>query len=269
MSVIREFYQTQGISQSATKLLLASWRGGTKKQYDVYIKRSKFCTERQANRFLPLFVDVLDFLTELYEKGSTYSAINTARSALSSFVLLEDGSSAGKNPLISRLLKGVFQSRAQKPKYTEVWDVQNVLSYLKTLHPVDSLSLKDLSFKFLMLLLLVSGQRGQTILMLGMIVSDNGFFFVIVNHLKQSRPGYHNTQLTFVPFEDSSLCVVTTCKSLRGNQSKLFISYVKPFKEVSRDTLTSWVRQAMAQAGLDVSKFSPNGTQLHIEPLLI
>ena len=210
-------------------------------------------------------------MTELNEKGFTYSVINTARSALSSFVQLDDGSSIGKNPLISRLLKGVFQSRAPKPKYTEVWDVQIVLSYLKTLHPVELLSLKDLSFKFLMLLLLVSGQQGQTIHMLDlndMIVSDNGFTFVIVNHLKQSRPGYHNPQLKLVPFEDSSLCVVTTCeeylkrtKSLRGNQSKLFISYVKPFKEVSRDTLTHWVRQVMAKAGLDVSKFSPHSTR--------
>ena len=168
MSVIREFYQTQGISRSATKLLLASWRGGTKKQYDVYIKKwTKFCAERQANQIHAIVVDVLDFFTELYEKGFTYSAINTARSALSSFVLLDDGSSVGKNPLFSRLLKGVFQSRAPKPKYTEVWDVQIVLSYLRTLHPVDSLSLKDLSFKF-MLLLLVSGQRGQTIHMLAL-----------------------------------------------------------------------------------------------------
>ena len=119
-----------------------------------------------------------------------------------------------------------------------------MLSYLETLHPVELLSLKDLSFKFLMLLLLVSGQRGQTMHMLDlndMIVSDNGFTFVIVNHLKQSRPGYHKPQLKLVPFEDSSLSVVTTCKeylkrtkSLRGNQSKLCISYVKPFKEVSR-----------------------------------
>ena len=101
-----------------------------------------------------------------------------------------------------------------------------------------------------------------------MIVSDYCFTFVIVNHLKQSRTGYHNPQRKLVPFEDSSLCVVTTCKeylnrikSLRGNQSKLFISYVKLFKEVSRDTLTCWVRQVVAKAGLDVSKFFPHGTK--------
>lgn len=70
MSVIREFYETQGVPQSATNLLLASWRGGTKNQYDVYIiKWTKFCAERQADQFLPLVVDVLDFLTELYENG--------------------------------------------------------------------------------------------------------------------------------------------------------------------------------------------------------
>ena len=36
---------------------------------------------------------------------------------------------------------------------------------------------------------------------------------------------------------------------------------MKPFKEVSRDTLICWVRQVMAKAGLDVSKFSPHGTK--------
>ena len=87
----------------------------------MYIKNwTKVCAERQADQFLPLVVDVLDFLTELYEKGFTYSAINTERSALSSFVLLDDGSSVGRNPLFSRLLKGRFQSRAPKSKYTEV-----------------------------------------------------------------------------------------------------------------------------------------------------
>ena len=65
---------------------------------------------------------------------------------MSSLVLLDDGSTISQNPLVSRLLKEVFQSKAPKPKYTEVWDVQVVLSYLKTMHSVDLLSLKELSF---------------------------------------------------------------------------------------------------------------------------
>ena len=122
----------------------------------------------------------LGFLSKLFDQGLTYSAINCARSALSSYVSLDDGSVVGQNPLVCRLLKGVFQSRPPKPKYTEVWDVQVVLTYLATLHPVESLTLKQLTLKLVMLLLLVSGQRGQTIHLLDinhMFVNDAKYTF--------------------------------------------------------------------------------------------
>ena len=67
--------------------------------------------------------------------------------ALSSYVTLDDGSEVGQSPWVCRLLKGVFQSRPPKPKYTEVWDVQVVLTYLAALHPVKSLTLKQLTLK--------------------------------------------------------------------------------------------------------------------------
>ena len=69
---------------------------------------------------------------------------------------------------------------------------QVVLTYLATLQPVESLALKELTFKLVMLLLLVSGQRGQIIHLLdinNMFVSDNKYTFVIPNHLKQSKLG--------------------------------------------------------------------------------
>jgi len=100
----------------------------------------------------------LDFLSELFDQGLTYSAINCARSALSSYMSLDDGSVVGQNPLVCRLLKSVFQSRPPKPKYAEVWDVQMVLAYLATLHSVKPLTLKELTLKLVMLLLLVSGK---------------------------------------------------------------------------------------------------------------
>ena len=39
MSVVRQYYETRGVSKSAVRLLMASWRGGTKKQYPGYIKK--------------------------------------------------------------------------------------------------------------------------------------------------------------------------------------------------------------------------------------
>jgi len=54
----------------------------------------------------------LDFFTPLYEQGLTYSAINTARSALSSYIVLEDGTSLGQHQLVSRQLKGIFSEES-------------------------------------------------------------------------------------------------------------------------------------------------------------
>ena len=101
---------------------------------------------------------VLDFLTLLYQQGLIYSAINTAHSTLSSYITLENGTCVGKNPLVSQLMKGIFQEKPPRPKYTEIWDVSIVLLYLQSLSAVDRLSLKELTLKLLVLILLVSGQ---------------------------------------------------------------------------------------------------------------
>ena len=40
------------------------------------------------------------------------------------------------------------------PKYTEIWDINIVLSYMKSLSPVEKLSLEDLTYKVTILLVL-------------------------------------------------------------------------------------------------------------------
>ena len=143
MSPVWQSIQDRGISEAAAKLIMASWRDGTKKQYSTYItKWQKFCNQRQISHIQPSVVSVLDFLTLLYQQGLTYSAINTARSALSSYITLENGTFVGKHPLVSQLMKGIFQEKPPRPKYPEICDVSIVLSYLQSLSPVDKLSLK-------------------------------------------------------------------------------------------------------------------------------
>ena len=50
------------------------------------------------------------------------------------------------------------------PRYAAVWDVNQVLDYLKTLYPVHEISRKSLTLKLTMLLALVTAQRGQSLL---------------------------------------------------------------------------------------------------------
>ena len=45
------------------------------------------------------------------------------------------------------------------------------------------------------------------------------------------------------------------------SESKLLISYVRPHREVSKDTIARWVRTVMMGAGLDVAIFKPHSTR--------
>ena len=107
--------------------------------------------------------DGLDFLAEEYKKGLSYSALNTARSALSSFILLkhEPGFAFGKHPLVIRFIKAVHNLQPPVCRYTDTWDVDIVLSYIRRMDPVRYLSLKDLTLKLVMLLGILSIARAQ------------------------------------------------------------------------------------------------------------
>ena len=107
---IRRTYETRGISESACNLLMASWRPGTHKQYQVYIQKwSNFCAQRKINHNQPTVEQALEFFTHLYEQGLTYISINTAQSVLSSYIVQEDGASLGQHRIVSRLLSKVFR----------------------------------------------------------------------------------------------------------------------------------------------------------------
>ena len=121
------------------------------------------CRKWETNPISPPVASGLNFLAELYHMGLSYSALNTARSALASVIALQGNQSFGNHPRVSRFHKGTFTTRPALPKYKEVWDVNMVLEHLKTLHPAETLPLKLLSFKIVMLMAILSGQRCQTI----------------------------------------------------------------------------------------------------------
>ena len=81
----------------------------------------------------------------LYNKGLTYSTINTVRSALSSVITLESGENFESHPLVVRFFKGIYELRKPQPKYNSIWDASKVLDYLGKLHPLNALTLKKLT----------------------------------------------------------------------------------------------------------------------------
>lgn len=197
----------------------------------------------------PLYPKRYTFLVELYESGIGYSGINTARSSSSCVVKPINGISLGSHLTVTRFLKGIFESRPTAPRYTQTWDVGKVLSYLQTMPNSEDVSLKDLTLKTVMLVSLVPAQRGQSIHYLNlndMINSETSITFALSKPLKQSKPGVRPMVVQFTSYPaDPRICVLTTFKVYlartrckRGDYKQLFIIYLKPFKPVSRSTIS-------------------------------
>ena len=135
LSTVRQTLQKRKVSTRSANIIMASWRSGTQKQYNMYIRKwFQFSCQRKISSFQVSINDILDFLAELFENGLKYSAINSARSALSAVGLVFDGFTAGAHPLVIRFFKGVYNLRPPVARYNEIWDVGIVLNYLKTLH---------------------------------------------------------------------------------------------------------------------------------------
>ena len=154
----------------------------------------------------------------LYAQGLCYSTLNTAHFTLSSILRISDCHNFGSHPLVVRFMKGVFETGKPNPKYDDIWDASKVLNYLNTLHLVKELPLKDLTLKVLMLLLLATGQRGQSIHLMtlsAMKLTESVCQFQILNHTKTSKPGHSSTSITISEFEqDRRISPLTAPKSI-------------------------------------------------------
>ena len=97
------------------------------------------------------------------EKQLSYSAINTLRSALFLILIFPSETPFGQQKLVTTYLKGVYNLNTSEAKYQDFWDPNIVLVFLRSWSPAGTLGLKQLVQKVLMLMLLVSGQRLDTI----------------------------------------------------------------------------------------------------------
>jgi hypothetical protein len=177
----------------------------------------------------------------------------------------------GSHPLTTRLLKGVFEMRPSLPKYQDTWDVTVVLKVLEAWN-LDDISLKDLSFKLSMLLAITTSQRIQTLKALcidNMVLKADQCIFKIDVLLKTSQPGKHLSKVVIAAYLDKkNLCPVQHLKSylektstLRGKHTQLFVSFQKPHKPVSTDTIARWIKTVMSKAGINTEIYGAHSTR--------
>ena len=281
---IREALRKQHhLADDVADTILASWRPGTVKQYDVYIRKFlEFCDNSGVDPHLLSIDRGLQFLQGLRSTGLQYSGLNTARSALSEWfkIFQPDAPHFGSNVLVHRFMKGVFNSSPPRPKYSFTWDVNLVLTYLETLWPHCSIPFLTLSKKLCMLLALTLIARGQTLKAIDIeyIIFDTkdgnrvkSVQIGIPAHLKTDRPGSGSKTYTFKPFMDRPrICVVSTLLDFLhrsdshrniSHTTQLFISSKPPYKAVSVDTIRRWIKSILQYSNVDVSYFSAHSTR--------
>ena len=101
------------------------------------------CSSRwQIIPYQPTISQALDLLYSWYELGLSYSVIWENGIAISATVEIP-----GIPKLVSRFLNGIFFLSSPQRRYTKVRDVNKVLSYLESLEPNGSFSLKQLTLK--------------------------------------------------------------------------------------------------------------------------
>lgn len=270
--VIRQAFASQGISENVASFMLKAWRPGTRASYGTSLEKwLLFARQRKVNAYSPPLVSVLDFLMSLVNQGLGYSSLNSARSALSTIAQI-DGQPAGKNFHVCKFLAAVFNDRPALPKNVVIWDTSVVIDMLRSWSPVANLPVSQLVQKLVVLMLLISGHRGQSLHLLdvrNMNLTFSYATFTFGDVLKTTKPGKHIGQLTFKAYApDRRLCVVTVLKEylkrtleVRGKIQNLLLTTTKPTKAASRDTIRRWTKNALIQAGIDMTIFSPHSTR--------
>ena len=136
----------------------------------------------------------------------------------------------------------------------------------------EELSMKLLSEKIVMLLLLLGGERINSLTTFSvesMQLTTNECTFIPCKLLKHSRPGYVHRPVTYKNYpQNIKLCPVRLITEyikrrnnlLQGDTSlnSLFITYRKPIRAAHRDTMARWPKNIMNESGVDTKVFKPH-----------
>ena len=246
----------------------------TRGQYTRYIKAFQlFCASSKGINFRQASIhDGVDYLDYLFHEGGTkYPGLNQARSALSLVINTGSETTFGNTNIVKRYLAGAFKLKPTFPRYTTTFDASLVLSHLKCIHN-DTAPLKELSFKLITLLSLLTGKRKQSLAALHtdcMARDAETLTFFIPVVLKMTAPGKHIPPLELKKYPyDPALCPVTLIdvylertSIIRNNEPRLFLSYRKPHKAVGSTTLARWCTETLKMAGIDVTIFKAHSTR--------
>lgn len=269
----------QGLPEAVIHTMAKARRDSSISLYDCYIEKwVEFCKIKDYDFVSATVAQGLEFLQSLLDDNSVTrgkSPLNTAKSALSAILVLPNGEKFGDNAHVKAFMKGISNLRPSKPRYLTTWDPDCIVQMLSSheWNPAVDLDLLTLSKKLVSMILLATYQRGQIILALNLdrclFLEDEVRFRILASDLKQgSTRNYVPEPIIFRRYEKPELCIfshlqtyIHETKDFRGDVKSVFITSRKPYKAVSRDSVSRWVKDVMCHAGVDVELFAPGSTR--------
>jgi integrase len=212
-----------------------------------------------------------EFLHHLFTQGKLPGTVAGYRAACRGFIRpFADGSTLDDNPLIAKMIRGMYVKRPPSRQLAQPWDLKLVLDSLLRgpYKGCSSLSLSMLTHKTAFLLALATMCRGSELHALTIDGNhcrfSNGGVFLSYNSTflaKNERANVTHKEL-FVPClqklahdENKTWCPVTHLREyidrthgLRaGDCDQLFITTIDPFTPASKASIARWVVSVIRQ----------------------
>ena len=286
MDDFRQEKSATGLSARAEALVEASLHQVARQTYTAkYQRYANWCERRGLDPKSAPLHELVNFLAELEQEELSHSTLGGYRSMSGHVHMPIAGMSMGSSPVLSRLLKGVFNTDPPKCKLCPGWDAEVVLNYLKKepFVPLGTCSLKFPTLKTCFLLAITSARRADDLSKLSIhplsceLLTDKAAL-VPEALLKQDRPSHFMAPIEIRAFqEDEKLCEVHTLKQylrvvapLRGQTTSLMVTCNKPHKKPSSQTISRWlvetIKLAYEAAKLSLEHVAGNSTRAFATP---
>lgn len=215
---------------------------------------------------------LIQFFNQETKKGASFTSINSYASALK--LVFEINQTDEKH--IKRYLKGCFNLKPPKPRYTSTWDPFPVLELLSKWYPLAELDIRKLTLKLVTLMALVTGHRIQTfskIRVANIHWYEDRAEVVITDKIKTTNYKSETPVLVLPVFEEKpELCIASTLREYVSRTEHLrepsllqttflIITLKKPIHPATPQTISRWIKLVLTEAGIDTKNFSSYSTR--------
>ena len=272
LEFVRRQLSEQGLPTPVIETLVAGNRANSHASYQSAWKNwLDWCGRSNQDPLHPDVKAALSFLASLQADGRAYSTLNVHRSMLSSTLPRIDGLRIGEHPLIVRFMKGFYNVNPPRPRYQSTWDVAHVLNFMRTSDANEVLDLTRLSRKCVTLLALLSCLRVSELASIhrgSVVTTQQQVSFTLGRPRKAQHTGALQC-ITLPSCSDSKVCPVACMRQFLlksdaerpSTTTSLFMSLVHPYRPVTGSTIGRWIKDFLADAGVDTESFSAHSTR--------